>query len=42
MPPYLPYLTRGESSKECLDKGWNCSIDPLTNRCTECGKEEDL
>ncbi|GAB3863549.1 hypothetical protein GCM10028801_31440 [Nocardioides maradonensis] len=39
---FLPYLTRGESSESCLDMGWNCSIDPETGRCTECGKKEDF
>lgn len=37
---FLPYPTRGESSEQCLDAGLNCSIDPATGRCTECGVEE--
>lgn len=39
-PPYLPYLTRGESSDSCLDAELNCSIDPTTGECTECGAAE--
>lgn len=38
----LPYITRGESSTECLDDGLVCSIDPATGECTECGTPEDV
>jgi hypothetical protein len=37
---HMPYLTRGESSSECLSRGLVCSIDPGTGRCTECGAAE--
>lgn len=37
----LPRITRGESSQECLDAGLNCSIDPASGACTECGTAED-
>ncbi|QGJ95002.1 hypothetical protein KHQ86_gp158 [Gordonia phage Stormageddon] len=36
-PPDLPHLTEGESSRQCLDAGLVCSIDPRTGKCTECG-----
>lgn len=36
----LPTLTEGQSSDSCLEAGWNCSIDPLTEKCTECGGQK--
>lgn len=38
----LPYITGADSSDQCLDAGLNCSIDPLTGRCTECNRPEGM
>lgn len=34
-------ITGGDSSKSCLDAGWNCYIDPTTGACADCGQVED-